>query len=151
MRNRIIIASAALTCVVGAQAQFVYPDHPHAVYINLFHPAGAECTFQRDGAALDVQRIQSPVTRLGYEEDWIDISASHGDVTLTCKTADGWEESRTLRYGPYEVDNFLAGCGVAKQGPQPCPTTPWVSKSTAYGYLPGYIRMRRDDAVGGAP
>jgi hypothetical protein len=151
--RRVLLGGALLGAfgIIGqVEAQWRYPGHDHDVYINLFHPPGAECTFRRGGASLAVNRDQSRDPNIGFEVDWIDISASHGDVTLTCRTADGWEESRTLTYGPGELDSFVPACGPSTDG-NSCPHAVGVVKSVIYGYLPGFIRMRRDDAVGGAP
>lgn len=146
LNSQLIAALLALTfCAAPAHAQLHYLGHDHDVYINLLRPLGAECTFRRDGAALAVQRDRSLNPDIGFEVDWIDISVSHADVTLTCKTADGWQESRTLSYGPYEIDSFLAACGIPQTSEQPCPPGGiQVAKSIGYGYLPGFIRMRHD-------
>ena len=85
--------------------------HTNEVHINLFRPPGAMCTFHRDGLKLAVRQASRTNPNLpdnGFEGDWIDVSTSHSDIVLTCRTLDGWQESQTLTYGPYEYDNFLA-------------------------------------------
>jgi hypothetical protein len=140
------MALATMAPICGsAQSRSEADDRGISVHINLFHPPGAECTFRRSGAPLDVRKNKSTDPNIGYEEDWIDISNSHADVTVTCRMADGWQESRTLIYGPSTLTNFLAACTPSKKEGQPC--IPGVRESTAtvYEYLPGFIRMQRTD------